>query len=102
VLIEALACGCPCVSTDCPSGPAEILQNGEIGPLVPVGDYAALADAMLRTLNHPPDKQKLLDRAAFFSVENSVNEYKKLAMEIIRESTDGKSVELRSTSTKVE
>jgi len=90
VLIEALACGCPCVSTDCPSGPAEILQSGEIGMLVPVGDHVALADAMLHTLDNPPDKQKLLDRASFFSAENSVSEYEKLIMGIVQQNTADK------------
>jgi len=80
-LIEALACGCPCVSTDCPSGPAEILQGGAIGPLVPVGDHAALADAMAQTLNNPPDKQKLLVRAGFFSAERAVKMYEALTLE---------------------
>lgn len=81
VLIQALACGCPCVSADCPSGPAEILQGGEIGPLVPVGDHAALADAMARTLDNPPDKRKLIARAGFFSVERSVQMYENLILE---------------------
>jgi len=88
-LIQSLACGCPCVSTDCPSGPAEILQDGEIGPLVPVGDHIALADAMAHTLDNPPDKRKLLDRAAFFSAENSVNMYEALIMKITRQNADG-------------
>jgi len=83
VLIEALACGCPCVSTDS-SGPTEILQGGKIGSLVPVGDHTALAGAMARTLDNPPDKRKLLDRADFFSVEKSVKMYENLILEILR------------------
>jgi len=79
-LIEALACGCPCVSTDCPSGPAEILQDGQIGPLVPVGDHAALADAMARTLAYPPDKGKLFARAGFFSAGRAVKMYENLIL----------------------
>ena len=85
VLIEALACGCPCVSTDCLSGPFEILQAGEIGSLVAVGDDTALADAMLQTLDNPPEKQKLLDRAAYFSVERAAGMYENLIIEVVHQ-----------------
>ncbi len=52
-LIEALAVGVPIVATDCPSGPREVLQNGRFGALVPVGDTAALARAILDALDAP-------------------------------------------------
>ena len=84
VLIEALACGCPCVSTDCPHGPSEILEGGRIGPLVAVGDHAALARAMRDTLDKPPSQESLQERARFFSMEKSVGAYERLIQEIVR------------------
>jgi glycosyltransferase involved in cell wall biosynthesis len=53
VLIEGLALGIAVVSTDCPSGPREILRDGTIGELVPVGDVRALAGAIARALTNP-------------------------------------------------
>jgi glycosyltransferase involved in cell wall biosynthesis len=75
VLIEALACGCPVVATDCPSGPREILQGGQYGELVAVGDAAALCDAMARILQTRPDRQALREHAMKYSVEQAVSHY---------------------------
>ncbi len=75
VLIEALACGCPVVSTDCPSGPAEILAGGIHGRLVPVGDDEALADAILEALEAPTDRGVLRSRAREFDVDRAVDRY---------------------------
>ena len=86
VMVEALACGCPCVSTDCPAGPAEILLNGDIGPLVPVSDDAALAEAVDRVLERPPDRQALQRRAAYFSADRAVAAYEDLIASVVRRS----------------
>ncbi len=75
VIVEALACGCPVVSTDCLSGPAEILENGKYGPLAPVGDDVALADAILSVLHTPPDRDQLRTRSAMFSVDHVAERY---------------------------
>ena len=78
VLIEALACGCPVVSTDCPSGPAEILKKGLLGPLVPVGNDKALAEAILTVLDNPPDKEQLRAQASEFEVGSISEKYLQL------------------------
>ena len=83
VLVEALACGCPCVSTDCPAGPAEVLEDGRVGPLVPAGDETALAEAMDRVLDQPPDGQVLKGRAAFFSADRAVAAYEDLLSTVV-------------------
>ena len=83
VLAEALACGCPVVSTDCPSGPAEILRNGDIGPLVPIGDDAALSKAMEHVLDQPSNKQMLQQRAMDFSADRAVAAYEKLLLQLV-------------------
>lgn len=75
VLVEAMACGCPVVSTDCPGGPAEILGNGAYGPLVPVGDAAALAEKIIDTINIPPDPDLLKQRASMFSIRRICSQY---------------------------
>jgi glycosyltransferase involved in cell wall biosynthesis len=75
VIAEALACGVPVVSTDCPSGPAEILENGKFGKLVPVGDPNAMARAILATLDSIPDRRLLRQRAQVFSLETVTSQY---------------------------
>lgn len=75
VLMEALALGTPCVSTDCPSGPDEILAAGRYGPLVPVGDAEALGEALLSVLKSPLPAGELREGAQRYGVESSATEY---------------------------
>lgn len=76
VLVQALACGCPVVSTDCAgNGPREILRGGEFGSLVPVGDSRALATAMDAALEAHHDTRRLRERAMDFTVERAVDGY---------------------------
>ena len=79
-LIQAMACGLPPVSTDCPAGPNEIISRpGENGFLVPMGDPAAMADKIVLLLDHDDFRQRMgtAARAAVqrFRVEESMKNY---------------------------
>ena len=80
VLIQALACGCPVVSTDCPHGPMEILDGGRYGELVPIADVDAMARAIHATLESTPDRALLRRRAATFSVDAAIDRYIELLL----------------------
>lgn len=77
VLIQAMACGTPVVSTDCPSGPREILcaTAAALGPLVPVGDSTGLSAAILKNLVKPTPAESLQRRAADFSMHSVARQY---------------------------
>lgn len=75
VLIEAMACGCSVIATDCPSGAKEILEAGKYGSLVSVGDALAMSKAMLQVLNFPVSRDLLMQRAMYFSVDKATSEY---------------------------
>ncbi len=78
VLIQAMACGCPVVSTDCPHGPKEILRDGAYGPLVPIKDDTALARAMIATLDSPTPSEILETRSRDFEIGHIVDQYAEL------------------------
>ena len=78
VIVEALACGLPVVSTDCPYGPGEILAGGRYGRLTPAGDADALARAILEALDSPHDPDTLRQRAADFALEGVAENYLRL------------------------
>jgi len=80
VLVEALACGAPVVATDCASGPREILLDGDLGLLVPVGDERAFADAMLRTLDAAPRRDARMARGNSFTVARAADAYQALLL----------------------
>ena len=81
-LVEALATGCPAVSTDCPAGPAEILEDPAL--LAPVGDPDALARTMLHALARPPDRPALRAKAARFSMERAIAGYEGVIEQVLR------------------
>jgi glycosyltransferase involved in cell wall biosynthesis len=84
VLVEALAVGCPVVSTDCPSGPREILADGEFGRLAPVGDSAAFAAALADSLEAAVDSERLRERADAFASDRVLADYEAFLADLTR------------------
>ena len=80
VLVEAMACGCPAVSTNCPAGPSEILEDPDL--LAPVGDPDALADIMLRALARPVDRETLRAKAKRFSLDRAADGYERVVTKL--------------------
>lgn len=87
-LVEAMACQLPVVSTDCPSGPREIICNGVDGILVPPDDMSALADAMGRLMESPLERERLRMRAARvverFSLDRIMKSWSDLLVHLAR------------------
>lgn len=80
VLVEAMAAGLPVVSTDCDFGPAEILDGGAYGTLVPCGSEELLAQAMADALAKPRDPELLKSRARDFAEDVAVDRYLELLL----------------------
>jgi glycosyltransferase involved in cell wall biosynthesis len=70
VLVEAMMCGCTPVSTNCPTGPRELLEDGQYGYLVPVCDPEALANGIANAIDYPINVNKLNEAVAPFNANN--------------------------------
>jgi glycosyltransferase involved in cell wall biosynthesis len=81
-IIEALACGTPVVSTNCPYGPAEILQGGRYGTLTPVGDAGAMAVAIEAALSAVPDRGALMARGQNYTATRAAERFLEIAAEL--------------------
>ena len=82
VLVEAMACGTPVVTTDAPTGPREVTEDGRWAALVPVGDDAAIADAIASAIQAPPPREDLHRRASFFGAQEAGAAYASLIAEV--------------------
>ncbi|HLR01824.1 MAG TPA: glycosyltransferase [Virgibacillus sp.] len=88
VVAEALATGVPVVSTDCKSGPREVLDNGQYGKLCTVGDAENIAENMLEVLSYGEDKRQQViqagyERADFFNAQRIVKEYEQTFLDTL-------------------
>jgi glycosyltransferase involved in cell wall biosynthesis len=81
-IIEALACGTPVVSTDCPYGPREILQDDRYGTLVPVGDARAMASAIETALDQAVDRKSLMQRGLDYTAERAATSFLEIVAEL--------------------
>ena len=86
VLLEAMACGVPVISTIYNPGFSEIVENEKNGLLVPVANEKALADAMLRLLNNPEERKQYTvcakEKVKEFSIEKITKQYRRVLLDI--------------------
>lgn len=89
VVAEAMACGTPVLSTDCPHGPREILDNGEFGWLVANNDEKALTEKIEYLINNQNEieimKKKLKERVDYFDSPKIVKEYENVFLDVLNE-----------------
>ena len=83
VLIEAQSCGLPCISFDCPEGPADIIKDGENGFLIPPNDIESFSDKLLRLMNDEELREKYGQKAFENSLSFSTNEIAKKWFEVL-------------------
>lgn len=83
-LLEAMACGVPCISTNCKFGPSDIIKNKENGLLIDVGDEDNLAEALRTILKNPQYAEKLGTCATLYKKENSINKISMIWEDVIK------------------
>lgn len=79
VLVQAMAFGTPIVATDCKSGPAEILEGGRFGTLVPVGNEESIARGLIHALTLPRQHEAMAHARATYGAQRAVDEYLAMA-----------------------
>ena len=86
VLIEAMQCGLPCISFDCPYGPREIIKNGENGFLIPYDDDSSFIEKLTYLMEHPEEREQMgkaaQKTAAKYDKIQIMNQWKKLLTEL--------------------
>ncbi len=75
VLVEAIGSGCPVIATRCGGGAVEIMEDGRLGPVIPISDEFEMAKAIESTIDNPIDKQILLNSAKRFYIDNICEQY---------------------------